>query len=151
VPQRNMIAMMFGAGLLAAGCSGSPVDTVDSDLASHFLAPLESAGVSYTIENTCHLQRDADTDPWHLEVRVRIDGDRDRVARLLEAQDVVVATDRDPMIIQQERGDPANGWNGVLDAGDGGSALALTYNNVVLDSVGEAGGWAEVCRLADLE
>lgn len=43
---------------------------------------------------------------------------------------------------------PAAG-TGVLEAGDdGGSGLGLTYNNVALESVGEAGGWAEVCPLA---
>lgn len=145
-----MIAVVLGAGLLAAGCSASPVDTVDSALATHFLDPLRSAGISYAVENTCHLQRDSETEPWHLEVRVRIDGDRDRVSQLFEAKDVVVARDRDPMTIQQEPDDPAGGWNGVLEAGgDGASALGLTYNNVPLEGVGEAGGWAEVCRLAD--
>lgn len=152
MPHRDMIAAALGAGLLATGCSGSPVDTADSALADHFLDPLRRAGVDYAVEDTCHLQRDSETEPWHLEVRVRIDGDPDRVAPLLEAEDVVLVGDRAPMTIQQEPGDPADGWNGVLEAGgDGASTLGLTYNNVVLEGAGEAGGWAEVCRLDDQE
>ncbi len=128
------------------------MDTVDSALATHFLDPLRDADISYAVENTCHLQRHSDTEPWHLEVRVRIDADRDRLPGLFEARDVVVVRDRNPMTTQQEPGDPAEGWNGVLESrGDGESllGLGLTYNNDVLDGVAEAGDWAEVCRLAD--
>lgn len=150
VLHRRMLTGLVGAALLAAGCSGSQVDAVDSALANHFLDPLRSAGVQFAVENTCHLQRESDTEAWHLEVRVLIDGAPDRIAQLLEDEDVVVDRDRDPMTIQQEVGDPADGWNGVLEAGEGdGAALGLTYNNVAVESIREAGGWAEVCRLAD--
>lgn len=147
---RNMITVVFVTVLLVTGCSTSPVDSVDSALATHFLDPLREADISYAVENTCHLQRHSDTEPWHLEVRVKIDADRDRLPGVFEARDVVVVRDRNPMTIQQEPDDSAGGWNGVLEARVGGaSSLGLTYNNVALDGVAEAGGWAEVCRLAD--
>lgn len=144
-----MITIALVGVLLTAGCSASTMD-FDSALDGHFLEPLQQADIAFAVENTCHLQRDTDSEPWHLEVRVRIDADRDRVAPLFEAQDVILDRDRNPMTIQQQPGDPAGGWNGVLEASDdGASSLGLTYNNVVVDGVAEAGGWAEVCRLAD--
>ena len=147
---RNMILVVLVSVLLTAGCSASEVDAVDSALDGHFLEPLQRADITFVVVNTCHLRRDSDAEPWHLEVRVRIDDDRERVAQLLEAEDVVLDRDRSPMTIQQEPGNPAGGWNGVLETSDGGaSSLGLTYNNVDLDGVAAAGGWAEVCRPAD--
>jgi hypothetical protein len=109
--------------------------------------PLQSSGIDWTVENTCHLDLPSLPDePWHLEIRVRIDADRERVANILEADGVVLRRDRDPMSVQQERGDPAHGWNGVLESADGGTVPGLTYNNVPPGGLAEAGGWAEVCR-----
>lgn len=104
------------------------------------------------VENTCHLERDSDDEPWHLEIQVGIDAEADEVAQILQAEGVAVARDREPMLVQQEPDDPAGGWNGALGPSrDGGSFLGLTYNNVALDGLPDAGGWAEVCRAADLE
>jgi hypothetical protein len=41
------------------------------------------------------------------------------------------------------------GWNGVLEASDGGARLGLSYHHVTPGGLAEAGGWAEVCRRAD--
>jgi hypothetical protein len=71
------------------------------------------------------------------------------VADTLEAQDVVLVRDRVPMTVQQVRGDPARGWNGVLDTSGDGALLGLTFNNVKPSGLAEAGGWAEVCATTE--
>jgi hypothetical protein len=122
---------------------------VDAALEDRYLEPLRSADIDLTVENTCHLQRATDAEPWHLDIRVQVDADAGRVADILEAQDVVLHRDRDPMMVQQDRGHATRGWNGVLETSEGGAMLGLTYNNVRSGGLGEAGGWAEVCLAAD--
>ena len=139
--------LLGGVCLLAAACSASPVDQSEQALADHFLGPLGEAGIETVVESTCHLDLPSipDASPWHLEVRIRVDAEASRVADLLEAHDVVLVRDRDPMTVQQERGEPNAGWNGALEGAEGSSVLALTRNGVEVASLGQAGGWAEAC------
>ena len=143
------IALAVGA-LLASSCSsGTTVESVDAALAGHYLEPLQSSDIDFTVDNTCHLDLPSLPDePWHLEVRVSVDASREQVADILEAEGVVLVRDRDPMQVQQEQGDPAQGWNGGLESADEGTVLGLTFNNVTPGSFAEAGGWSEVCRSA---
>jgi predicted Zn-dependent protease len=136
------------AAVLVAGCSADGIESVNAALEDRYLDPLQAADIDFAVENTCHLQRATASEPWHLEVRVQIDADANRVADILQAQDVVLVRDRDPMMVQQDRGDATRGWNGVLEKSDAGALLGLTYNNVTPGGLGEAGGWAEVCRTA---
>jgi hypothetical protein len=105
--------------------------------------------IAFAVENTCHLPRATASEPWLLEGRVQIDADADRVADILQAQVVVLVRDRDPMIVQQDRGNATRGWNGVLEMPDGGAPLGLTYDDVTSGGLRDTGGWAEVCRTAD--
>jgi hypothetical protein len=141
--------ILAAAMLFAAGCATTAVESVNTALAEHFLEPFETAGIPYTVESTCHLQRRTASENWHLEVRVQIDADRREVADILEAQGMVLARDRDPMHVQQEPGEPGLGWNGALESSNGGTQLGLTYNNVEPVGPAEVGGWAEACPTGD--
>lgn len=143
-------AVLVAGALLASGCSSATtIAAVDAALAERYLEPLRSADIGFTVDNTCHLDLPSLPDePWHLEVQIKVNADTERVADVLEAEDVVLVRDRDPMVVQQERGKPQLGWNGVLESADDGSLLGLTHNNVTSGSFAEAGAWAEVCRSA---
>lgn len=119
---------------------------MDAALAEHYLEPLQSADVSFTVSSTCHLDVPSlPEEPWHLEVLIEVNADTERVADVLAAQDVVLRRDRDPMVVQQEPGKPQQGWNGGLASADDGALLSLTYNNVTPGSFAEAGAWTEAC------
>jgi hypothetical protein len=137
-------AALTAAALLAAGCTTTSVESVNTALAEHYLEPFDSAGILYTVVSTCHLERRAGS-AWHLEIQVRLDADQGEVADILEEQGVVLRRDRDPMVVQQQPGEPDRGWNGALESSDGGARLGLTYDNVEPDGPAEVGGWAEVC------
>jgi hypothetical protein len=91
----------------------------------------------------------ASEESWHFEVQLQIDADPGEVADILEAQGVALRRDRDPMVVQQEPGEPALGWNGAIGSSDGGAMLGLTFNNDTPDGPAEVGGWAEVCPTGD--
>jgi hypothetical protein len=149
VTHRSWGAVLATVALLGAACAATAVESANAALTEHYLGPLGSAGIAFAVEDTCHLERGTTSEPWHLEVRVQVDADPARIADVLETQDVVLVRDRAPMTVQQDRGDPTQGWNGILQASDGGAQLGLTYNNVTPGGLAEAGGWAEVCRTAD--
>jgi hypothetical protein len=140
---------MAAAALFAAGCATTAVESANTALVEHYLEPFDSAGIPYTVVSTCHLERRAAAESLHLEVQLRIDADRRRVADILEAQGVVLRRDRDPMGVQQEPGEPDLGWNGVIESSDDDAPLGLTYNSVEPDGPAEVGGWAEVCPAGD--
>ena len=64
---------------------------------------------------------------------------------MLRAEGIRLDGERDPVVVQQEPGDPQGGWNGGLDARDGRTVMTLAYGNVDIDSAAEAGGWGEPC------
>lgn len=142
-------AVLAVVALIAAGCATTAVESVNAALAEHYLEPFDAAGISYTVVSTCHLERRAASESWHLEVQVRIDAEQREVADVLEAQGVVLRRDRDPMHVQQEPGEPDQGWNGALESSDGDALLGLTYNNVTPDGPAEVGAWAEECPTGD--
>lgn len=138
--------------LVAPACAGitAPAEpttaSVEDALAQRFLDPLRAAGIEVTIDRTCHLERRSLEEPWHLEAQLRIAAAADTVANVLEAQDVVVVRDRSPMVVQQERGAPSDGWNGGLErVADDASRLGLTFNNVTVEEP-VADDWADQCR-----
>jgi hypothetical protein len=64
-------ALRGDLALLVAGCSSTDVKSVNAALAEHYLEPLQSAGIALTIEDTCHLEPQAASEAWHLEIRVQ--------------------------------------------------------------------------------
>lgn len=141
------VAIVLSVAMAASGCASDGADQATEAFGRRFLDPLATADLAYVVENTCHLERRSNDEPWHLETRVQIDASRDQVADVLEAEGVVVVRDdREVFTVQQEPGEPRAGWNGVLEDADTTTSLGLTYNDVEVD---EPGGWAEVCALPE--
>jgi hypothetical protein len=133
------------SAVLLSGCSADhSVAGVEDTLVDGYLEPLEKAGITVTVENACRYAGDVAL-PWHLSVALRLNAPADRVAGVLKDEDVVVVTDREPMIVQQIFDNPGDGWNGSLAAKGEQSLLALVFNNV--DRSGWSGtvGWSDPC------
>jgi hypothetical protein len=135
----------FLAVLLAAGCGGSrDVNDVEKMLVEHYLDPLDSAGITTSVESACRYAGPVAA-PWHLSIELRLDAPQQRVADFLKSEGIVVVADRQPMIVQQIPDNPTEGWNGTLAASGDKSILALVYNEATRSDWSGAVGWAEVC------
>lgn len=94
---------------MLSGCAAEhSVQGVEDVLIDDYLEPLEKAGFTVTMENACRYAGDV-TAPWHLSVALRLNAPVDRVAGVLKDEDMVVGTDRDPMIVQQLFDNPDDG------------------------------------------
>jgi hypothetical protein len=145
-PWTRLGIVLLAVGL-AAGCGGDRRDVGEAEelLAEGYLEPLDEAGLPASVADACRYDGPV-TDPlWHLSVTLRLAGPPERVADVLERAEMVVLRDRTPMIVQQVRDAPRDGWNGVLSASDGGSELGLVYNNAARADWDGTVGWAEVC------
>ena len=134
------------AMLLLAACGESALESAEHDLETHFLAPLDDAGMDLTELTTCRLGGSSGTRA-HLTVVMEIGSDRADVAAALSRTVDVIERDRPgSWIIQQDAGRPST-WVGSLEAADGGAVLGLTYNNVELGSDGPGLAWRNICDL----
>lgn len=139
----------LGAVLLAvalvAGCgSGRDVGAVEETLVDGYLDPLAAAGITIAVTDTCKYQGEP-KDPWHLSIELRLAAPGEQVADVLESEGMVVRRDREPMEVQQVRGAPREGWNGILTGAADGSVLSLVFNNATYSDWPGTVGWSEVC------
>lgn len=141
------VAAALLAGGLVAGCgAGRDVDDVEAALVDHYIDPLAAAGITATVEDTCRYAFQSAAEPWHLDVKLRLDAPARQVADVLESEGMVVSREnQESMHVQQIPGNPRDGWNGVLAMSGDGSILGLTYNNATPSAWSGAVGWAEVC------
>jgi hypothetical protein len=141
---------------LVGGCGAEPsVGDLEEMLAGTYLAPLTEAGLTTSVTRACRILNPGDAEdtaatttggrPWHLAVDIDIDAPAARVADLLEAEDVVLRRDHDPMIVQQEFNKPGHGWDGILTATGDRSTLSLEHGNLAHDKLAGSLGWADVC------
>lgn len=139
--------------LAVSACAGrgdADLADVEQKLTERYLQPLAAAGLNVRTQDTCRLDLIFPPDPvWraqHLQASYIVEAPVDEVADVLDEEGIRLVRDRDPMIVQQEPGDPQGGWNGGLarQAGDR-TSLVLTYNNVDVDSLAASGGWGEAC------
>lgn len=146
---RRQVAVLLAVMVVGAtACSSSAVDDAEGELVSGFLHPLVDAGVDVSVGDTCRLDLPSVpiTSPWHLEARLVVDAEFDVVADLLEGEGMVLRRDRDRADVQQVRGAPTEGWNGVVEETDAGVLIAVTRNGVDVADRGGAIAWAEGCR-----
>ena len=137
------LSLLVGA---VAGCGGVSDDVRDLEtaLVDTYLTPLSEADLSTSVESTCRLADPIDS-RWHLSIKIRIGAPENRVADILDGEGVVVVRGREPMIVQQIRNQPNDGWDGILQADGDGSLLWLERSNVTHSGFSDAVGWGEVC------
>jgi hypothetical protein len=130
--------------VLRGGSGGASVAGSERQLRSGFLHPLERAGLSVDVLDACHYDRRSPREPWHLSTTIAVAASVPQVVNVLAAQ-VVVVDDRDDPRIQQFKGEPSRGWNGVIRASGSQTLVFLVKNNVHTsdDSIGV--GWLPVC------
>ena len=58
---------------------------------------------------------------------------------------VVVVDDRDAPVVQQFKGAPGRGWNGVIEASGSQTRVLLVKNNVHTNDESIGVGWLPVC------
>ena len=136
--------------LALTGCSGVDrpgLRSVEDELSAKYLQPLTDAGLSYEVEDTCRLALQPADTAWHLVATFAVDAELRDVARVLREEGIRLEGERDPVIVQQEPGDPSGGWNGGLRDGEDGTLLELTFNNVGVEDLPASGGWGEPCAL----
>lgn len=139
--------MALAVAVTLGACGGdSGRGDAEADLA-HFYEVFEDAGFEFQVASTCHLPREREDESWSLEVRIDVEASALEIADALEETGSAVRRDRDPMDVDQVRGDPADHWNGAIERlADDRSRLGLTNNNVAIGGLEEAGGWAAVCQ-----
>lgn len=143
--KRSTLAVALIAAVVMAGCAGVPdVGAAESELSDQYLKPLKEAGIGVGQPQRCNLDGPEAKERMHLVVYVDLSASPNDVARHLAERGVEIRTDRDPMIVQQNPGQPERGWNGTLQARPAGSRLGLTYNNV--RGQGPGATWAKLCR-----
>ncbi|UQU62429.1 hypothetical protein COUCH_25765 [Couchioplanes caeruleus] len=141
----QVVAVSLAAGAATAcGGVGDGVRDVETTLVDTYLTPLTRAGFHPSVESTCRFADPVDT-PWHLDVKIKVAASEKQVADILAEEGVVVVSDREPMIVQQIRDEPGDGWDGVLQADGDSSALLLERSDVTHSGFSDAVGWGEVC------
>ena len=140
----RLVAVSLVVGLTAGCGSGSDVHDLEAVLAEKYLDPLGDAGITVSVVRTCRFADAVDT-PWHLSVELRVDAPEDRVADVLTDAGVVVVRGREPMIVQQIRNEPEEGWDGILATSGDRSTLRLEHPYATHSGWTDALGWGEVC------
>jgi hypothetical protein len=151
--RRNRRSLVVGGAIVTAVAvffvvSRSPssrsVAGSERQLRSGFLSPLRDAGLSTEVVDACHYERQAADEPWHLAVKFAVDASLPEVVRVLDEQVVVVA-DRDQPIVQQYKGQPQRGWNGIVTTSGNRTLVELVKNNVHTSDSSIGVAWLPVC------
>jgi hypothetical protein len=116
-------------------------------LRSGFLAPLAASGISVDVLQACHYLRRSPDEAWHFSVEVAAAAPASEVADALRSKTHVVIGQDDgyQQIVQQFKGQPDRGWNGILTQSGSGARLALVKNNVHTNDRSIGVGWLRVC------
>ena len=77
-------------------------------------------------------------------MQIAVDGSIAQVADTLSHHAQVVA-DRDQPVVQQYKGQPGRGWNGVIETLHGRTVVGLVKNNVHTNEQSIGVGWLQVC------
>jgi hypothetical protein len=139
-----VVAVVAVVLVVERGPSSKSVAESERQLRSGFLQPLNDAGLTFEVLDACHYARTSQQDAWHLAVKIAVDASVPDVADTL-AQHVVVVADRDQPVVQQFRGQPGRGWNGIIEAPQGRTLVELAKNNVHTSEASIGVGWMSVC------
>ena len=139
--------LVVGFGVFARRTHNTrSVSASETQLRSAYLRPLERSGLNTEVSEVCHYYRFSSHDPWHFAIRVVVGAPVDRVAKVLSATVGVIRTDRDPVVLQQYRGRPNDGWDGTLSRSGTGTTIDLLKNNLAVSADGPGVGWLPVCE-----
>jgi hypothetical protein len=141
------IALVAFVGMLLlfrGGGSEASVAASERQLRSGFLQPLERAGLAVEVVEACHYERQSPQEPWHLSIGIGVAAPVSEVVKVLAAH-VVVVDDRDAPVVQQFKGAPGRGWNGVIEESGSRTRVLLVKNNVHANDQSIGIGWLPVC------
>lgn len=139
-----LVAVLGILLLFRGGGSGASVAASERQLRSAFLQPLERAGLSVEVFDACHYERQSPQEPWHLSIGIGVAASVPEVVKVLSGH-VLVVDDRDDPLVQQFKGAPNRGWNGVIKASGSQSLVLLVKNNVHMSNESIGVGWLPVC------
>jgi hypothetical protein len=143
-----LAALALGFFVVARGrVSGASSAGSERQLRSGFLEPLADSGISIDVLQACHYLRRSPDEAWHFSVEIAAAAPPSQVADALRSKTHVVIGQDDgyQQIVQQFRGQPNRGWNGILTESGSGARLALVKNNVQTNDASIGVGWLRVC------
>jgi hypothetical protein len=121
------------------------VATAEHQLKSGYLDPLTRGRLATEVLEACHYGRTSPHDPWHFSVKIAVRASTYDVVKALARDVGVIRSDRNPVIVQQFKGAPQRGWNGIIEPSATGTLISVVKNNVDVSANGPGVGWMPIC------